>query len=333
MVSLSFICHSSKDSRDAMRLALALEARGEKCWVAPRDIPAGASYPHEIMEGIKECSTFIILLSKDAVESQHILRELESAVNLRKRIVPLRVSGVVPGSAIEYLTASVQWIDVGAEELGLNPGLVAEKIIPGNRGALQAGVETPASGERVRNARAFPWTAVLALLCASGAAAYFLVQGTLPGFPGKQVPAPSHAGSERSGGIAPVEEPHADTAAIPVAVFPKPSGAWIFTVSSNYVIEWKMGFLDDGGGPITAEGNKATVNGEPANRTEEKTELSMSGALAGRVWGGTFSEKTARKTFEGKFSVEFSEEMDSFRGSLINPDGSASAAFFGVRSD
>jgi hypothetical protein len=38
-----FISHSSRDRSDAQALCRALAGRGVRCWMAPRDIPAGST--------------------------------------------------------------------------------------------------------------------------------------------------------------------------------------------------------------------------------------------------------------------------------------------------
>ena len=63
-----FISHSSKDMTNAMSLVERLESRGVNCWVAPRDIDAGANYSDEIVEGIRTSASLIVLISKDFSE-------------------------------------------------------------------------------------------------------------------------------------------------------------------------------------------------------------------------------------------------------------------------
>jgi hypothetical protein len=49
-----FISHATKDgSAEAMALAQALEARSERCWIAPRDVEPGVSYPGQISRAVR----------------------------------------------------------------------------------------------------------------------------------------------------------------------------------------------------------------------------------------------------------------------------------------
>src|SRR2546423_12687633 len=67
-----FISHSSADAKAALALVNEIESRGIlKCWVAPRDIPIGASYQREIVRAIRNCGGVLLLLSDNANESDH----------------------------------------------------------------------------------------------------------------------------------------------------------------------------------------------------------------------------------------------------------------------
>ena len=52
MSSHTFISHSASDESTATWWCQALEREGLACWVAPRDIPAGADWAAEIIEGL-----------------------------------------------------------------------------------------------------------------------------------------------------------------------------------------------------------------------------------------------------------------------------------------
>jgi hypothetical protein len=49
-----FVCHATSDvARAASALVRDLEKRGVSCWIAPRDIQAGQSWPSAIVAGIE----------------------------------------------------------------------------------------------------------------------------------------------------------------------------------------------------------------------------------------------------------------------------------------
>ncbi len=78
-----FISHTTQDARDlrlAHDLADALLVHGAKVWVAPESIPAGSNWRVDIVHGImEECTHFLVILSKAAVESGWVQREIELA--------------------------------------------------------------------------------------------------------------------------------------------------------------------------------------------------------------------------------------------------------------
>jgi len=84
-----FISYSTLDSGYARDIQEYLERNGIPCWIAPRDIPSGSNYTKEIPVAIKSCRVFLLLLTKNAQQSQWVLKELDSAVNERKVIIPM----------------------------------------------------------------------------------------------------------------------------------------------------------------------------------------------------------------------------------------------------
>ena len=61
-----FISYASQDAAVAQRLCAALEAARLPCWIAPRDVRAGASYAAAIVQAINSCR--MLVLSKSAIE-------------------------------------------------------------------------------------------------------------------------------------------------------------------------------------------------------------------------------------------------------------------------
>ena len=49
----AFISHAKGDQKRAREIAALLEARGLKCWIAPRDVRPGQSYGDEIIRGMQ----------------------------------------------------------------------------------------------------------------------------------------------------------------------------------------------------------------------------------------------------------------------------------------
>src|SRR5687768_1782128 len=107
-----FISHSSHDKQVADAVCGALESKSIRCWVAPRDIPPGASWGSAIIEGIEDSRAMLLVFSDNANKSDQVLREIERAVAKRKPVVPLRIDKEPMRKDFEYFLASCHWLDV-----------------------------------------------------------------------------------------------------------------------------------------------------------------------------------------------------------------------------
>lgn len=106
-----FISHSSADKRPADAACALLEARGIKCWIAPRDIRPGSDWGESIITAIEQTRIMLLLLSKQANSSPQIRREVERAVNRSIIIIPVRLENVVPGRSLEFFLSTSHWMD------------------------------------------------------------------------------------------------------------------------------------------------------------------------------------------------------------------------------
>ncbi|MCI9073497.1 MAG: toll/interleukin-1 receptor domain-containing protein [Lachnospiraceae bacterium] len=76
-----FISHSSRDAAIAGQICDRLEKNGLNCFIAPRDIRPGKEYAEEIVNGIDNSAAMVLLMSRNANGSPHVLREVEYAVS------------------------------------------------------------------------------------------------------------------------------------------------------------------------------------------------------------------------------------------------------------
>lgn len=106
-----FISHSSHDAETAMNVCRVLEKNGHTCFIAPRNIRPGREYAEEIVNGINGADILLLLLSKEANQSPHVLREVERAGSSRIRIVVYRLEEVELTKSMEYFLMTNQWID------------------------------------------------------------------------------------------------------------------------------------------------------------------------------------------------------------------------------
>ncbi|MEO8049022.1 MAG: SUMF1/EgtB/PvdO family nonheme iron enzyme [Acidobacteriota bacterium] len=106
-----FISYSSQDKELADRVCAALENTGVSCWIAPRDIEAGAGYPNAILLAIKSVKSVVVLLTSVALASPHILSEIGHAFNAKKPMLPVRLSSSDLPPDFDYFLSTQQWLD------------------------------------------------------------------------------------------------------------------------------------------------------------------------------------------------------------------------------
>ena len=107
-----FISYSSKDKEKADQLSELLASAGLSVWIDQKGIVGAEKWATEIVEGIKACSTFILLLSSHSIESENVLRELSLASEKRKRVLPVDLEQIILPSSFEYPLAGLQRVAI-----------------------------------------------------------------------------------------------------------------------------------------------------------------------------------------------------------------------------
>jgi hypothetical protein len=105
------ISHSHEDKPAADAACAALEARGIRCWIAPRDINPGQDWAASIVEAIRDAQIMLLVFSRHANQSPQVQREVGQAANSGKVLLPLRIEDVLPEAALEYYLGSPHWLD------------------------------------------------------------------------------------------------------------------------------------------------------------------------------------------------------------------------------
>jgi hypothetical protein len=136
---LVFLSHSSSDRDFVEQLRGRIEAAGTKCWIASRDLRTGEEmYAGQIIAAIEACPFFLVVVSGSALDSPHVLREVEKAVSHRSRILVVRRQPVDLRGDWEYFLRSVQWIDaVDRPDDAVTVNLLSALKGPSMAGALQ----------------------------------------------------------------------------------------------------------------------------------------------------------------------------------------------------
>jgi TIR domain len=154
----AFISHAKADEKKAQAIADGLEARGFKCWTAPRDVRPGRTYSGEIIKGIENARSLILVLSSASNESAFVAREVERAVSKNKPVFPIRVENVLPGPYLELFVSSTQWIDAWSGRLSSHVARLAG-LLTEEEGREPAPAIADRSGAKPRRIPRWAWPA------------------------------------------------------------------------------------------------------------------------------------------------------------------------------
>jgi len=149
-----FISHSAQDKTVAETICGALEEATIRCWVAPRDVRPGRSFPGEITRAIQQSKVMLLIFSKHSNSSEQVLREVQLAVDSHLPIVRLRIEDVTLSDDLRYYLSTPQYLDA------LTPPL--SKHVPRVETAIRELLEQSAE-ESEKAAAASPSTPVEAV--------------------------------------------------------------------------------------------------------------------------------------------------------------------------
>ena len=107
----AFISYADGDRTSAEAVCRALESEHIACWIAPRDVPPGKSFPTAILDGINRSKLMVLVFSSNANLSNHVFREVERAVSKGSSVLTFRIENTKPTENLEYLISSTQWLD------------------------------------------------------------------------------------------------------------------------------------------------------------------------------------------------------------------------------
>ena len=107
-----FISYSRRDQEFVTRLASDLNEQVAFVWFDRSTIQPGQKWHDEIMEGIRECKAFILVLSPDAVASRYVGEEVTQALELGKTIFPVIYRPAKWTGTFESLVKEVQTLDL-----------------------------------------------------------------------------------------------------------------------------------------------------------------------------------------------------------------------------
>ena len=123
-----FVSYSSADRITAEAVCAGLEAAGITCWIAPRDALPGNKYQGSIVRAIRQSRAMVFIFSAQSNGSEHVFRELHTASEEKKPIVPFRIEDVAPSDDFYYYISALHWLD--AITTPLEPQIINRKTAP-----------------------------------------------------------------------------------------------------------------------------------------------------------------------------------------------------------
>lgn len=133
-----FISHSARDRAVAEAACDAIERAGHLCWIAPRDLAAGAEPAEASFAGISRSKVFLLILSAESAGAKQVAREAERARSAGLAIIPLRIEGVEPDDRLHYHIADAIPLDAVQPPLAdhlAHLTAVVGRILDGGEGA------------------------------------------------------------------------------------------------------------------------------------------------------------------------------------------------------
>lgn len=93
-----------------MSIEQVLENNNYKYWI-DRNINGGSDWVDDIIKEIKQCKIFILVLTENAGNSYFVTCELRKALELNKKIIPIKAVSEIPEKISFLLTSHVEYID------------------------------------------------------------------------------------------------------------------------------------------------------------------------------------------------------------------------------
>lgn len=176
----AMVSHSSRDAQAAQKVCELLEARGLRCWIAPRDLRPGERWSDGIVRGIESASAVVLIVSRHVNDSPHVLAEVTQAVNLGRPIFPLVIDDVRLSRGLDYYLRPLHWLFVESASFEGPVDIVCEAMT-GVRDWNDA-APAPSIGRRLRHgswrpiATAFAGSFIAIALAGAGAWVLWRVQ-------------------------------------------------------------------------------------------------------------------------------------------------------------
>ena len=122
-----FISHQHNNDEIANKVLSALENSGLECFVDHVHIPDGQNWSDRIEKELIECKFFLLINSKDTVDSNGCYVEFDRSIKNKKKIIVLNIGDFKEDYKWEVLLAAVQITHITESNVS---DVIKEKIVP-----------------------------------------------------------------------------------------------------------------------------------------------------------------------------------------------------------
>src|SRR5271157_642462 len=123
-----FLSYATHDEAIANAVLDHLESRGIQCWIAPRNVQAGMTWPSAIVHAIDHSRIMLLLLTRNANKSNNAWREVARATEKDVPVLPLRLEAMPPSDDLAFYLSNVHWLDAFPPPLENHLPRLAETI-------------------------------------------------------------------------------------------------------------------------------------------------------------------------------------------------------------
>jgi hypothetical protein len=106
-----FLSYSYQDKTSADAVCHSLEAKGVRCWIAPRDVIPGEDWQQSILDAISGSRAVILMFTGHTNQSENVKREISAAFDSNTMVIPFFIEDVKPQGSLKYVLTGVHWLD------------------------------------------------------------------------------------------------------------------------------------------------------------------------------------------------------------------------------
>ncbi len=123
-----FLAYAEENQAIAKRIRITLQRHGFTVWANTTDIPAGANFQSVIDHGIEEADNIVYLVSAAAIHSSFCQHEVEYALLLKKRIIPILIEDIFLEN-LPFSLQNLQYINLTQQPLAADQGETENQLI------------------------------------------------------------------------------------------------------------------------------------------------------------------------------------------------------------